>query len=258
MSIDSFGPICDNAGGIAEMSNMSKETRTITDALDAVGNTTKATTKGIAIASAGLSALALLAAFAEATNITVINLLNVNVLAGLFIGAVIPFLFASFLTNAVSKAANLIVIEVRRQFREIKGIMKGKAKPDYAKSVDISTRAALRELIIPGLIAILSVVIVGFTLGPLGLAGTLIGSIATGMMLALTLANAGGAWDNAKKYVEQGNLGGKGSDVHKATVIGDTVGDPAKDTVAPALNSLIKVMNTLAILLAPLLILAAA
>ena len=254
MSIDSYGPITDNAGGIAEMAKMPKSYRSNTDALDAVGNTTKATTKGVAIASAAISALALLAAFAEEVGLSSVNIMQPTVLVGLLIGAAIPFLFSSYLMRAVGRAAHLIVKEVRRQFREIPGLMKGTGKPDYAACVDISTKAALHELMIPALIAVLAPILVGFLLGAEALAGLLIGSIASGLLLALTLATGGAAWDNAKKYIEIGNLGGKGSDAHKAAVVGDTVGDPSKDTAAPAINSLIKVMNTLSIILAPLLI----
>ena len=253
MSIDSFGPISDNAGGIAEMSNMNKKVRKVTDALDAVGNTTKATTKGVAIASAALSALALFAAFADVSGIVTIDILDVRVLVGLLIGGAIPFLFSAFIMKAVGKAAGSIVIEVRRQFRTLK-IMSGKQKPDYGKCVDIAAKSALHELIAPALLAVLAPIIVGFVLGPTALAGLLAGSIVSGLMLAITLANAGGAWDNAKKYIEKGAFGGKGSDAHKAAVIGDTVGDPAKDSAGPSINSLIKVMNTLAILMAPFLV----
>lgn len=252
MSIDCFGPISDNAGGIAEMSGLSPKVRRVTDALDAVGNTTKATTKGVAIASAALSALALLAAFGQATGLTSIDITKAPVLVGLLIGGAIPFLFSSYLMKAVGNAAHLIVKEVRRQFKEIKGIMSGKGKPDYKKAVDISTKAALRELIIPALIAVLAPIIVGLLLGPAALGAMLAGSIVSGLLLALMLANSGAAWDNAKKFIESGALGGKGSDAHKAAVVGDTVGDPSKDTCGPAINSLIKVMNTISILLASL------
>jgi len=258
MAIDSYGPISDNAGGIAEMSKMPENVRNVTDALDAVGNTTKATTKGIAIASAALSALALFVAFTQATHLTVIDAVKPVVLVGMLIGGVLPFLFSSYLMRAVGNAAHLIVKEVRRQFKEIPGIMKNKAKPDYGKAVDISTKAALKELMMPAAIAVITPILVGFLLGAEALAGLLAGSIVSGLMLALMLANAGAAWDNAKKYIEKGNLGGKGSDAHKAAVIGDTVGDPCKDAAGPALNSLIKVLNTLSLVLAPLLVVAVA
>ncbi len=258
MSIDTFGPISDNAGGIAEMSKMDKKVRKVTDALDAVGNTTKATTKGVAVASAAISALALLAVFVEAANLKSVDVTKSAVLAGLIIGGMTPFLFSSYLMQAVGKAAHLIVKEVRRQFREIKGLMTGKGKPDYAACVDISTRAALRELMLPALIAVSFPSATGLLLGAEALGALLVGSVVSGLMLALMLANAGAAWDNAKKYIEDGNLGGKGSDAHKAAVVGDTVGDPCKDSAGPAINSLIKVMNTLSVVLAPLIIVAAA
>ncbi|OGJ43479.1 sodium-translocating pyrophosphatase [Candidatus Peregrinibacteria bacterium RIFCSPLOWO2_01_FULL_48_20] len=256
IAMDSYGPITDNAGGIAEMAQLSKEVRENTDALDAVGNTTKAVTKGYAIASAALAALVLFQAYGEellknSANEFIFNLADYRVVIGLFIGGALPFLFSAFLMQAVGKAAFSVVEEVRRQFREITGIMEGKAKPEYGACVDIVTRAALKEMILPGLIAISAPLLVGFILGPLALGGLLGGVIVTGLLMAINMSNAGGAWDNAKKYVEDGNGGGKGSDTHKAAVVGDTVGDPYKDTAGPALNALIKVINTIALIIAP-------
>ncbi|MGI0141905.1 MAG: sodium-translocating pyrophosphatase [Candidatus Micrarchaeales archaeon] len=251
LTIDSFGPITDNAGGIAEMSGMPKAIRTITDKLDAIGNMTKATTKGFAIGGAALSSIALFVAFAQAVNLTTINILDPLVVVGIFIGALLPFIFSSFLMESVGYAANLMVEEVRRQVRTIKGLMQGKAKPDYAKVVDIATVTALKSLLIPELIAILTPIIVGLVLGKAALGGLLVGMIPASFMLALFMANSGAAMDNAKKYVEEGHFGGKGSDAHKASVVGDTVGDPLKDTAGPSLNSMIKVVSTISILLAP-------